>query len=280
MPLTPAPVRIGEPVVALRQLLPTIADTAGRWSYLQQSVRTNTAAVVEAGAVKPTSTYSLVRVENHARTIAHLSEPISRQDLDDAPALRSFLDTELRLGLELALEDEIVNGSGIGEHFTGLATVSGSQSQAFATDLLTTTRQAITKLEVISLNPSGWVFHPSDWELIELSTNTTGDYALNQGGGQVPVDRAARRLWGVPVALSTTVTAGTGYLADFAGSTTLRIREEARVDWSESVYDPDALGTGVGASDWTRNMLRWRCEMRAGLDIMRPTGVVEIDLAA
>jgi hypothetical protein len=43
----------------------------------------------------------------------------------------------------------------------------------------------------------------------------------------------------VPVALSAIV-------ADFASPTQLHIREDARVDWSENVYDPNVLGTGPG----------------------------------
>lgn len=165
VPLNPEPVRIGEPVLSMLQLIPSVRDTVGRWSYLRQVTRTNNAAVVAPGAKKPTSVYALARVDDRARVIATLSEPISKQDLDDAPTLMDFLDTEMRLGLDLALENEILTGSGSGEHFMGISNVSGSQSQAYSNDLFETTRKAITKLEIINLAPTGWVFHPSDWEL-------------------------------------------------------------------------------------------------------------------
>ncbi|MPZ66755.1 MAG: hypothetical protein GEU83_15020 [Pseudonocardiaceae bacterium] len=51
---------------------------------------------------------------------------VSRQDLADAEMLQSFLDAELRPGLEAALEDQILSGDGLGENFEGLATVSGA----------------------------------------------------------------------------------------------------------------------------------------------------------
>jgi hypothetical protein len=38
------------------------------------------------------------------------STGVQRQDLSDAPALRDFIDSELRLGIKIALEDEIING--------------------------------------------------------------------------------------------------------------------------------------------------------------------------
>ncbi|MPZ66127.1 MAG: hypothetical protein GEU83_11635 [Pseudonocardiaceae bacterium] len=98
---------------------------------------------------------------------------------------------------------------------------------------------------------------------------------FNLGG---PVNRAARRLWGAPVVVSTSLAANTAYLVDFAGSTELHMRQDATVDWSENLYDPDALGAGVGASDWARNLIRWRAEMRAGFVVKRAAGVVKIDL--
>ncbi|MQA13701.1 MAG: phage major capsid protein [Pseudonocardiaceae bacterium] len=277
VPVNTEPVREAEPILSLRQLIPTQADNVGRWAYLRQTVRTSNAAPVAPGERKPTSIFSLEKVEDRTHTIAHLSEPIARQDLDDAPLLERFVDTELRLGLETALEDQILTGDGTGENLTGLANVSGIQLQAHTTDLLTTTRKAITLLEVLRLTGTGFVFTPADWEAIELEA--AEQYAANPRT-RAPVDRAARRLWSLPVALSTTVPVGTGYLADFAGSTQLRVREDARIDWSENIYDPDRFGAGDGGSLFEANQIVFRCEGRFGFAVTRPAGVVSIDLTA
>lgn len=103
--------------------------------------------MVPRGGRKPISRYQVERKEGRSVTIAHLTEPIARQDLADAPLLTAFVDSELRLGLETALEDEIINGDGTGDHFTGLNHVSGTQVQPWSTDLLTTTRQAVRRRE-------------------------------------------------------------------------------------------------------------------------------------
>jgi len=279
VPVDPEPVRLSEPVLALRQLIPTVQDTTGEWKFWRQTVRQNNAAVVAPGARKPTSPFEGELRTDRARVIAHLSDPVVRQVLDDAPMLREFLDTELRLGVEVALEDEIVNGDGTGEHFEGLTAVSGHQVQSWSGDLFKTTRQAVTKLEALGLTGSGWVFAPADWERIELAGNDYG-YALAQAGQPVPVDRAARRLWGIPVSISTAVPVGSGFLADFAGSTELRIREEARIDWSEHLYSPDQFGTGQGGTLFAANEVVFRCEMRAGFSVKRPAGIVALDLTA
>ena len=60
-------------------------------SYLRQSVRTNAAAPVAVGAVKPTSTYSLESVPVQLQVFAHLSEAV-----DPVPAGGCPLPLQLR----------------------------------------------------------------------------------------------------------------------------------------------------------------------------------------
>lgn len=278
VPLDPEPVRQGVPVLALRQLIPTVTGPS-RFGYMRQTVRTNNAAPVARAALKPTSVYTWERIDDRTRTIAHLSEPIARQDLRDAPSLERVLDVEMRLGEELALEAQIINGSGSGENMTGIANVSGSQSQAWDTNLLTTARKAKTKLEVLSfVEGAAYVMHPNDWETVELLANNEADYYL--GGPVQTVEVTSRRLWGLPVVTTTAQTAGVAHLVNFPIATELQVVEDVRLDWSENVYDPDALGSGQGASDFQRNMIRFRCEMDAGLKIFQPSAIVEIDLTA
>ncbi|MCY0931178.1 phage major capsid protein [Streptomyces sp. H27-H1] len=278
IPLESEPVRIGVPALVLRQLIPTVTGPS-RFSYMRQTVRTNNAAVVARGALKPTSIFTMTRVDDRTRTIAHLSEPVARQDLRDAPMLQRFLDMEMRLGVEMALEQQIINGSGSGENMTGIANVSGSQAQAWDTDILTTMRKAKTKLETLSFSDgAAYVIHPNDWETIELLADNEAQYYL--GGPVQTVDVNARRLWGMPVVSTTAQSVGVAHLANFKLATELQIAEDMRFDWSENIYDPDAISEGVGASDFQRNMIRFRAEMDAGLKIYQPSAIVEIDLTA
>ncbi|MFD8446234.1 phage major capsid protein [Streptomyces globisporus] len=278
VPLDPEAVRKDIPVLSLRQLIPNVQNTTGRFAYLRQTGRTNNAAVVAPGAKKPTSVYTLDRVDDRTRVIAHLSEPIAKQDLDDIGLLRSFIDQEMRLGLDVALEGEILEGDGTGEHLVGIGHVSGSQSQAWNTNALVTARKAITKLERYGyLGGAGWVMSPDDWETIELLADNENRFYY--GGPQAAVDASSRRLWSVPVVVSDAATTGTAYLADFS-QMRLQVRQDGVLDWSENVYDPNALGVGSGASDFERNMLRFRFEGRFGLEILRPSAIVEVDLTA
>lgn len=250
------------------------------YSYLQETVRTNNAAPVAVGGMKPTSVYTVARVDDTVQTIAHLSEPIPRQTLADATLLRQYVEGSLREGVELALENQVLNGDGDGANLTGIANVANIQTQAFATNMLVTARQGLLQLEEDNFDTAECVFvlAPADWATIELMRESTDGGFLN-GDPAPPVDRVQRRLWGVRVVTSTLLTAGTAYLVH-TPSVKGWERESVQVDWSENTYDPDALGSGVGASDFQRNMIRFRAEGRWGFAALRPTGIVELDMAA
>ncbi len=279
----PEPVAFGRPVTSLRSLIAS-APTDGVYSLLRQTLRTNNAAPVAPGALKPTSPYNFERVQDRVRVLAHLSEPIPRQDLSDAPLLQAFIQSEMFYGLETALEDQILNGDGTGENLLGLAHTPGYLTvspvpNATAPDPVLTMRRAITRLEASGIEGTGWVMSPTDWEAVETWSTTQGVMVLQGAAQTVPIDRAARRLWGIPVVSSVACPPGTAWLADFAGSTKLYVREEARLDWSENTFRPDAFGPGEGASDFSRNLLAFRAEGRFGFAVTRPSGVVRISLS-
>ena len=99
---------------------------------MRQTVRTNNAAVVAEGAVKPTSVYTVNKVPNSLVVVAHLSEAIPRFWLIDQVSLETFVSNELEYGLRLAVEAKVladVNGT------------SGIQTQAYATSVLATLRK-------------------------------------------------------------------------------------------------------------------------------------------
>lgn len=276
VPLNVTPIPIAHRARFLRELIPTDTALGGRFAFMRQTVRTNNAAAVAVGALKPTSVYTMQRVDDRTRTIAHLSEPIPRQDLADASLIRSFIDSELAYGLDLALDGQILSGSGTAEDMTGILTTSGIQTQAFATDALQTSRKALTKLQAVDLDGSAWVMNPASWEKVELLAQA--QFASNPGQS-TPTGLMERSLWGIPVLVSNAVAADVAVLGDFRGSSVLYVTESTTIDWSEQTYDPDALGAGVGASDFQRNLVRFRAESRACIAVTRPLGFVSVALA-
>ncbi|WP_068166635.1 phage major capsid protein [Rhodococcus phenolicus] len=264
IPMGPeAPVVLADPGATLLDAL-GIVPGAPTYRYLRQITRTNNAAVVAVGETKPTSTMGLEEIEGKLRIVAHLSEGIHEYWLRDSASLNQFVEGELLQGLLRAIENEVVNGDGTGEHFTGLAHVSGAQVQAFAVDSLTTIRKAITKLEVAGHAAGLITVHPTDWEALELS-RTTGDGQLELVDS--PVDRAARRLWGVQVVPSVAVTTGTAIVLDTA-AVAVRTDDQVETRWDTS------------GAQFEKNETRARVETRANLDVYQPMGVVLADLTA
>ncbi len=265
--ITTMPIAAGQPAASLLDIIPAVVLPGGArtFNYLRQTVRTNNAAPVAPGALKPTSVYTLVPITGEIRPIAHLSEPMNQYDLSDNAQLGQFLDSELRYGLALGVTSQVLAGTGVAPEIEGIGTVAGTQSQAWTTDRILTARAALTKLEVIGLAGAAFVLHPTDWEAIETAKATTGEFILDTSGA--PIDRVQRKLWGVPVVLDVSITAGTGWLIA-ADSLVLVTDGQVRIEWATT------------ADDFEKNLVRARCEGRYGLQINRPLGLVELDLTA
>lgn len=271
VPLNPDPVRDPVRPRHLREIIPSIANETGQYSYLRQTARTNNAAPVAEGAVKPTSVLTLERVDSLISTIAHLSEPIPRQQLDDAQLLRQFVDQELRYGLFVALDNQILVGNGTAPNLRGLNSTAGTQTVTTGADALVRVRTAITSLQAVDLEPDALVISPSDWARVE--SVAIAQYAANPN--MSPMDLMTRRVFGVNVLVSTAATNGTAWLGAFRDGAFLVIREEARIDWSEAAYN---VGPPI-SSDFERNLIRFRAEMRVGFAVTRPAGFVKITIA-
>ncbi|PVY29921.1 phage major capsid protein [Williamsia muralis] len=234
------------------------------FKFLRQTTRNNNAAPVAPGAVKPTTTLGLVPVESALRVVAHLSEPIDKYLLTDVTNLRQFVNSELQYGLFETVERQILAGTGVAPQLSGIASTSGVQTQAFATDILTTVRSSITKLESLGYKPSAIVLRPDDWETVELSqTSGSGEYRMAAS----PVDRAAQRLWGVQVVLSNAPEVGDGLLL---------AQDSVRL-YTDGVID--AQWDGFGAN-FDRNETRLRVESRFEVAVAHPLGVVRFETAA
>lgn len=259
------PVALGQPASGLLDLLPVrFLEGTDQYSYLRQITRTNNAAPVAPGGTKPTSVYTLERISRTLQVIAHLSEPIPEFWLSDSSDLARFLDSEMGYGLRVALEDQVLNGDGEDPNLEGILSVSGIQTVAFGTSAILTVRSGITALEGLGYTPSGLVMTPESWEAIETVSVDEAHYALGQ---TIPVDRAARKLWGVPVALSVAATDDKAVLVS-EGSVGL-------------VADRTIYSTlGRVGDDFSKNLVRARVEGRFGVEVYQPLGIAEIALEA
>jgi HK97 family phage major capsid protein len=256
--------------LTIRDLVTTGTTTADAIEFPIEGVPTNNAApVAEATATsggsgaKPESALALSKGTTTIKTIAHWV-PATRRALADAGMLRMYIDNFLRYGLDEELEDQMLTGDGAGENFLGILNTPNTQSQAFDTDVLTTTRKARTKVRVTGrATPTAYVMHPNNWETLDLLQDNEGRYYY---GG--PSILGTPRLWGLPVVESEGMTEGTSVVADWRRAV-LMDREQTQILVSDSHSD-----------FFVRNLIAILAELRAAFFCIRPAAFVEIDMTA
>ena len=121
------PVELPRRQLRIRDLLNVVPIQTSSVDYPKQSTVTNAAAPVAESAAKPYSDYAWTNATAPVRTIAHLAK-LTRQAMDDAPRLVAEVDSEMRYGLALVEEAQILNGSGTGQNLNGIVT----QATAYA----------------------------------------------------------------------------------------------------------------------------------------------------
>ncbi|MEJ1113837.1 phage major capsid protein [Paenarthrobacter sp. CCNWLY172] len=252
-----------------------VSSAAG--TYLRQTQRVNNAAPVVPGELKPISQYGLEPATWQIATIAHLSEPIKLQWLDDYPALEQFLGQELAYGVDEAIADFILNGGTAedGSTVSGILNTSGVVQTPFTTNRLLTLRRAIGELDVQGVTPTGIVLNPTDWESIETLTTTTGEFLLPLA----PQNSVERRLWNTPVTLAAAMPAGEAIIGDLS-TVSLLYRNSQRIEWNPYMGDTATDGTPAIRDLFRRNEVVFRAEIRIGLEILSTKTLRIADLTA
>lgn len=259
----------------VRDLFPVQRTTAATIEFFQVVGFTNNASTVaqrnganNAFQTKPQSTLSFGSQAATVRTIAHW-EAAHRNVLADEPQLQGIIDNELLYGLRLVEDAQILAGTGQGEDLLGILNTPGIQSYNWSDGatlpVADTKADAIRRAATLSFlayyEPSGVVVHPNDWEDIELTKNTHGDYLLAvsiaMGGEQ--------RVWRMPVIDTPAIQEGTALLGSFGIGAQLYDREEANIRVAEQHAD-----------FFIRNAVVVLAEERLALATKRPESFVEI----
>ncbi|OBA65737.1 hypothetical protein A5633_03385 [Mycolicibacterium elephantis] len=243
------------------------------FEYYRQTVRTNNATAVADGGTKPTSVFSLELVDDRARVIAHLSEPMPIRLFADHPELERWLDAEMAEGVLDAVEAQVIAGDGEDENMTGLLSTTGTTPVAFDTDLPTTLRSAVTALQLIGAQPNGWVLNPADAQAIDLLRFQWGGTEAADAGflldGYQNGRSGSGNVFGptTPRVVSSSVPEGTAILGDWS-QLRLYVREDVRLD------------VDAGGDLFTKNQAIVRAETRVGLGILKPLSFAIVDLTA
>lgn len=245
-------------MLRVRDVIPQGETNSNAIEVTRESSFTNNAAETAEGATKPETDIVFELYSTPVKTIAHWLK-VSTQVKDDAPQIVSHIETRLRYGVELREDQQLISGDGTGQNLTGM-TISPNMN-AFTptsgdTALDTINRQKYV-IAAADYMPTAIVLHPTDWGNIERSKDSQNRYIIGD-----PHSALGPFLWGLPVIVTPSMTAGKLLIAAFDIAFQLWNRKATVVEMFEQ-DDKNAQ----------QNLLTIRAEKRCALAGYRPASV-------
>ena len=252
-------------VLRLRDLIPSSNTDSNMYEFTRESSFTNAAAGQGAGSSpetfenvsKPESAMTFSLVQEPIVTLAHFI-PASKQVLEDANGLASHIDGRLLYGLKLKEETESLVGTGGGHQLNGLVTLATTWAPSMSpqsTNNLDRLRDAIRQAQVSEYAPDFMVLNPLDWfniETMKVNAGTDDRYIVGD-----PTRALGTNLWGLPVIVSNSITAGT-FLLGNAMAAEYKDREQSQI-----------LVSLEHSDNFTKNMVTVLAEERVALATYR-----------
>ena len=234
-------------------------------------------ATTGATGLKPESAITFEQATANVVTIAHWI-PITRQTLDDASQIRTYVEQRLIDGLKLEESDQLLNGDGLGANMTGLLTTSNVQSLTTAGEFTTTPAADVGtanenfnrilrgRMKVRSVGRARAnfvVLNPTDLEQMLTYTDANRQYHAGGpfNGSGIP------SLWGMRVVEDENIAENTALVGDGRYA---------------AVWDRMAAQVLADTIDdqFVRNMITLLAEERLALTVFRPTAFAKVQLVA
>jgi len=153
------------------------------WEWVEQKNLDGGAAMTAEGAAKSQADFDLVVASANVKKVTAYIK-VTKEMLDDVELMRSEIDQELTELINLKIDDQLLNGTGLTVNLTGITTnATAWAAGAFALLIPTPTkwdvlRTAINQVRVNLFEPNYIVMHPTDVTGMELSKDSTGQYIM------------------------------------------------------------------------------------------------------
>jgi HK97 family phage major capsid protein len=253
-------------ILTIRDVLPTGRTSSNLVQFTRENVFTNSAnaqysSPARENVTKPESGITFTLANAPVVTLAHFI-PVSRQVLDDAPQLESYVNSRLTYGLKLEEEDQLLNGSGTSGNISGILTSGNftAYNRAATGDTrLDTIRKAITQAALSEYAADTVVINPADWERMELTKASDGQYIMAN-----PMDMAGPRIWGKRVVATNSIASGTFLV----GAMTMGAQIWDRMDAAVQISYEDG-------DNFKKNMATLLAEERLALTVYRPAAFIK-----
>ena len=256
-------------LLRVRDVLPSTQTSSNLIEYTRESTFTNNAGPQVSGSpeafenvTKPESAITFTLVNTPVTTLAHFV-PVSRQIMDDAPGLMSFINGRLTYGLKLKEETQILVGTGANGQLPGLytnATAYTVQSPQL-TNEIDIIRDMIKQAHVGEYFPDTIIMNPVDWYDVDVRKVGSSDDRYVVGN---PREMGVPRLWGLPIVITNSLTATYCLLGSFAMGAEIKDRMQSRVEISFE-----------DSTNFQKNMATVLCEERIALCIYRTEAFIK-----
>jgi len=251
--------------LTIRDVLPVGRTSSNLIQFTRENVFTNNAGPQYSSpnrenVTKPESGITFTLANAPVVTLAHWI-PVSKQVLDDAPQLQGYINGRLMYGLKLEEEDQLLNGDGTGSNISGLLDSGNytAYNRAVSGDTnVDTIRRAITQAALSEYNADTIVLNPADWEEIELTKATDGQYIWAN-----PALVAGPQLWGRRVIATNSIASGTFLVGAMAMGAQIWDRMDASLQIS---FEND--------TNFVKNMATLLAEERLALTVYRPSAFI------
>ena len=238
--------------VHVRSLLPVGSLSTGLFTFPKETGGEGAPAPQVQGSSKAQVDFDITMSDAAAQYIAGYVR-ISRQMLDDVPAMTSFLQARLLEKYLIAEDAQLLSGDGVAPNLQGIlgvASAATTTSTVYVEQLI----DAAAQIEAANYSATGVMINPTDWATILNTKNTASAYSLP--GATVVSPDGGLSIAGIPIYKSTAITAGNYLVGDWAMGAQIMQNQGISVQFSE--FDAD---------NFTKNMITVRVEARIAFPI-------------
>ena len=238
-----------------------IADNT--FLYMPLTVTGNAGFIAE-GSAKPETTFSVTAKTGQVKTIATWTK-VSEQLFADKSQLINILDNNLTHTVDVTVQNQLISGDGTGENLSGISKTGNYTdyvtSSGTATNTVDLLRNVAFKMRGANIDNLTILLNWTDWSALLGLKSTTNEYLING-----ILDPVKQTIYGIPVVLSSAVTAGKFAMGNFK--------------MGGIVFDKTAMALEIDRTgdDFTKNLITIRAERRLGFAVVQPKAICYGDL--
>jgi HK97 family phage major capsid protein len=219
------------------------------WEWVEQKNPDGGAGMTAEAAAKSQADFDLVVASANVKKVTAYIK-VTKEMLDDVELMRSEIDQELTELINLKIDDQLLNGTGLTVNLVGINTnatawAAGAFALAIPTpNVFDVLRTAVNQVRVNLFEPNYIVMHPTDVTRMDLAKGSDGHYVLppfaSNDGTQVS---------GIRVVANTGVALDSFLVGDFS---------KAGVRFKEGL----TINVGYENDDFTKNLVTILAEAR------------------